>query len=105
MPLRREHVRFNQIDRFAMWTKRLKGRSSPSMTYSTTVVIEFTATLGVMPVGKELVTAPKTLLGMHTVFGEKRMSAVCYMVWENLDPSFFDDVMDGGYPPIPPLTS
>ena len=59
----------------------------PSMTYSATVVIEFTATLGVMPVGKELVTAPKTLLGIHTVFGEKRVSAICYIVWENLGPS------------------
>ena len=60
------------------------------MTYSATVVIQFTATLGVMPVGKELVTAPKTLLGIHTVFGDgKRVSAVYYMDWENLGPSFF----------------
>ena len=74
----------------------------PSMTHSATVVIEFTATLGVMPVGKELVTAPKTLFGIHTVFGDgKRVSAVYYMDWENLGPSLFDDVMDGGIPPIP----
>ena len=34
------------------------------------------------------------------------MNALCYMDWENLDPSsFFNDVMDGGIPPIPPLTS
>ena len=71
------------------------------MTYSATVVIEFTATLGVMPVGKELVTAPKTLLGIHTVFGEKRMTAVCYMVWENLDPSFLMMSWMRGYPLSP----
>ena len=70
----------------------------PSITYSTTVVIEFTATLGVMPVRKELVAAPKTLVRVHTVFGEKRMSMVYYIDWENLGPSFFDDVMSGGYP-------
>ena len=58
VPLRREHVRFTKMDRFAMGTKNLKGRSSPSMT----VVIEFTATLGVMSVREELVVAPKTLL-------------------------------------------
>ena len=52
------------------------------------MVIEFTATLGVMSVGKELVAAPKTLLGIHSVFGEKRVNAVCYMDWENLGPSF-----------------
>ena len=51
-----------------------------------------------MSVRKELVATQKTLLGIHTVFGEKRVSVVCYMDWENLGPSFFDDVMDGGYP-------
>ena len=55
-----------------------------------------------MPVGKELVATPKTLVRVHTVFGEKRMSMVYYIDWENLGPSFFDDVMDGGIPPIPP---
>ena len=75
------------------------------MTYSATVVIEFTATLGVMPVGKELVTAPKTLLGIHIVFGDgKRVSAVYYMDWENLGPSFLMTSWMGGTP-IPPLTS
>ena len=74
------------------------------MTYSATVVIEFAATLGVMPVRKELVTAPKTLLGIHTVFGEKRVSAVCYMDCENLGPSFWMTSWMGDTP-IPPLTS
>ena len=87
-----------------MGAKNLEGRSSPTITYSTTVVIEFTATLGVMVVRKELVVAPKTLFGIHSVFGEKRVSAVCYMDRWNLVPSFFDDVMDGDTP-IPPLTS
>ena len=81
-----------------MRTKRLKGRSSPSITHSATPVIEFTATLGVMSVRKELVAAPKTLLGIHTVFGEKRVSAIYYIVWENLAPSFFMTSWMGGYP-------
>ena len=51
-----------------------------------------------MLVRKELVATPKTLLGIHTVFGEKQVSVVYYMVWENLGPRFFDDVMSGGYP-------
>ena len=71
VPLRRERVRFTQIDCIAMGAKRLPGRSSPSTTYSATVVIEFTATLGVMSVRKELPVAPKTLLGIHTVFGDE----------------------------------
>ena len=51
-----------------------------------------------MPVGKELVVAPKTLFGIHTVFGEKRVSAV--LLYGPVEPrsQFFDDVMDGGYP-------
>ena len=58
------------MDRFAMGAKNLEGRSSPSVTHSATVVIEFTATLGVMSVRKELPVAPKALLGIHTVFGD-----------------------------------
>ena len=54
-----------------------------------------------MPVGKELVVAPKTLFGIHTVFGEKRVSAV--LLYGPVEPrsQFFDDVMDGGYPLSP----
>ena len=69
------------------------------------MVIEFTATLGVMPVRKELVVAPKTLFGIHTVFGEKRVSAVYYMDWENLGPVSFLMTSWMGGTPIPPLTS
>ena len=75
MPLRREHVRFTQIDRFAMWTKRLKGRSSPSITPAK----EFTATLGVISVNGPVLPTPDTSTGIHLVFGEKRVNAVCYM--------------------------
>ena len=101
MPLQREHVRFTQIDRFAMRTKRLKGRSSPSITHSATPVIEFTATLGVISVNGPVLPTPDTSTGIHTVFGEKRQNALCYIDRENLVPSFFDDVMDGGYPLSP----
>ena len=46
------------------------------MTQETTVVIEFTATPGVMVVGKELdEVAPKTLFGIHSVFGDGNESA------------------------------
>ena len=77
----------------------------PSMTYSATVVIEFTATLGVMPVGKELVTAPKTLLGIHTVFGERNEWAQS-VIWSGRTsiPVFLMTSWMGDTP-YPPLTS
>ena len=67
-------------------------------------MIEFTATLGVMSVRKELLAAPKTLFGIHSVFGDGNESArSVYMDWENLgSSSFLDDVMDGGIPTYPP---
>ena len=60
------------------------------MAQETTVVMEFTATPGVMSVRKELPVAPETLVGIHTVFGDgKRVSAFYYMDWETLGPSSF----------------
>ena len=39
------------------------------------------------------------------IWREASVSAVCYIDRWNLVPSFFDDVMDGGIPPIPHMTS
>ena len=64
-------------------------------------MIEFTATLGVMPVRKELVAAPKALLTVHTVFGERNESARSIIWTGRTSVPVFDDVMDGGIPPIP----
>ena len=54
------------------------------------MVIEFTATPGVMSVREELPVTPETLVGIHAVFGDgKPASAFCYMDWETLGPSSF----------------
>ena len=72
-----------------MWTKGLPRGSCPHVVHSATTVIEFTATFGVVSVKGPVFPTPKTLVGIHTVFGEKRVSPVYYMVWEKLGPSFF----------------
>ena len=77
----------------------------PSMTHSATVVIEFTATLGVMPVRKELVATPKTLFGIHTVFGEGNESARSIIWTGRTSVPVFLMTSWMGDTPYPPLTS
>ena len=85
-----------------MWTKPLPRGKCRGLSQQTSVVIEFTATLGVMPVGKELVVAPKTLLGIHTVFGEKTSErGLLYGLGEPRSQFFLMTSWMEGYPPIP----
>ena len=44
-------------------------------------MIEVTATPGVMSVRKELPVAPKTLVGIHAVFGDGKTSERDLLIW------------------------
>ena len=56
-----------------------------------------------MSVRKELPVAPETLVGIHAVFGDGETCerVLLYGLGDPRSQFFFDDVMDGGIPPIP----
>ena len=59
-----------------------------------------------MSMRKERLAAPKTLCGIHSVFGDANESVrSAYMDWETLGPSSFLMTSWMGDTPYPPLTS
>ena len=102
-PLQREHVRFTEIDRFAMRTKRLKGRSSPRITYSDTPVIHTIATLGTGSVDGVVFIAPDTRLDFHGWNGAFSFPSLIASSRRELGPNTWRHDERGI--PYPPMTS